>query len=109
MSLFYLFEGARHEISRKLLALNKFCDHSSRLKYYISKEKLEELESKIEDVNQTLNLIKEGITCEKRNENLSRVWIDFDRNLDYEILELNILHGERKCWDDKLLYWHYGK
>lgn len=66
-------KGTRREISRELTALNTFCDHSRRLKYYISKKKLQELESKIEDVNQTLNLIKEGITFEKRKEDLSRV------------------------------------
>ena len=48
-------------------------ERSSRGKCYITQEKLKELENKIQDVNQVLNLIKDDMKCDKRERKFPRV------------------------------------
>ena len=56
-----------------LTEMSSLRERSSRDKCYITQEKLKELENKIQDVNQVLNLIKDDMKCDKRERKFPRV------------------------------------
>ena len=51
----------------------------SRAKCYISQEELQDLEKKLQDVSQTLDLIKNGNAFSMRHNNFTPVWLYQDK------------------------------
>lgn len=52
-----------------MLTKTSWSECSGSVKCYISQEKLQDLENKIKDINQALDLIKDGITFDKAARN----------------------------------------